>query len=78
MTSVLACVSGSEDQALLYTAEIVSAVSHLHNRGIVHRDLKPENILMDADGHVNVMPLYSNRWTEWESYPKKKKKLFSV
>ncbi|XP_059640710.1 serine/threonine-protein kinase AtPK2/AtPK19-like isoform X2 [Cornus florida] len=42
----------SEDQARIYTAEIVSAVSHLHKNGIVHRDLKPENILMDADGHV--------------------------
>ncbi|MBA0851421.1 hypothetical protein Goshw_019506 [Gossypium schwendimanii] len=42
----------SEDQARFYTAEIVSAVSHLHNCGIVHRDLKPENILVDADGHV--------------------------
>lgn len=42
----------SEDQARIYTAEIVSAVSHLHKCGIVHRDLKPENILMDADGHV--------------------------
>ncbi|KAL9227403.1 hypothetical protein vseg_003093 [Gypsophila vaccaria] len=42
----------SEDQARLYTAEIVSAVSHLHKNGIVHRDLKPENILMGADGHV--------------------------
>ncbi|CAI9112461.1 OLC1v1012916C3 [Oldenlandia corymbosa var. corymbosa] len=42
----------SEDQAMVYTAEIVSAVSHLHKCGIVHRDLKPENILMDSDGHV--------------------------
>ncbi|KAG7021487.1 Serine/threonine-protein kinase AtPK2/AtPK19, partial [Cucurbita argyrosperma subsp. argyrosperma] len=42
----------SEDQARVYAAEIVSAVSHLHDCGIVHRDLKPENILMDADGHV--------------------------
>ncbi|KAI3499364.1 hypothetical protein L1887_35161 [Cichorium endivia] len=42
----------SEDQARVYTAEIVSAVSHLHQNGIVHRDLKPENILMDAEGHV--------------------------
>ncbi|KAL6957825.1 non-specific serine,threonine protein kinase [Sarracenia purpurea var. burkii] len=42
----------SEDQARIYTAEIVSAVSHLHKCGIVHRDLKPENTLMDADGHI--------------------------
>ncbi|XP_027351515.1 serine/threonine-protein kinase AtPK2/AtPK19-like [Abrus precatorius] len=41
-----------EDLARVYTAEIVSAVSHLHSNGIMHRDLKPENILLDADGHV--------------------------
>ncbi|GMN41119.1 hypothetical protein TIFTF001_010340 [Ficus carica] len=41
-----------EDLARLYTAEIVSAVSHLHANGIMHRDLKPENILLGADGHV--------------------------
>ncbi|KAL1193797.1 Serine/threonine-protein kinase AtPK2/AtPK19 [Cardamine amara subsp. amara] len=43
-----------EDLARVYTAEIVSAVSHLHEKGIMHRDLKPENILMDTDGHVMV------------------------
>lgn len=52
----------SEDQARIYAAEIVSAVSHLHQRGIVHRDLKPENILMDGDGHVIVL-LYSTAGT---------------
>ncbi|KAE8662790.1 Serine/threonine-protein kinase AtPK2/AtPK19 [Hibiscus syriacus] len=41
-----------EDQARIYAAEIVSAVSHLHANGIMHRDLKPENILLDADGHL--------------------------
>lgn len=51
-------VLSSEDQARFYTAEIVSAVSHLHKCGIVHRDLKPENIIMDADGHVITMPIH--------------------
>ncbi|KAL2557590.1 Serine/threonine-protein kinase AtPK2/AtPK19 [Forsythia ovata] len=41
-----------EDLARVYTAEIVSAVSHLHAKGIMHRDLKPENIILDADGHA--------------------------
>lgn len=45
-----------EDLARIYTAEIVSAVSHLHSNGIMHRDLKPENILLDADGHVLCPP----------------------
>ena len=53
-------VLGSEDQARVYIAEIVSAVSHLHKNGIVHRDLKPENILMDADGHVMAVPMDSD------------------
>ncbi|KAM1335666.1 hypothetical protein ACFX15_039442 [Malus domestica] len=42
----------SEDQARFYTAEIVSAVAHLHKCGIVYRDLKPKNVLVDSDGHV--------------------------
>lgn len=41
-----------EDLARIYTAEIVSAVSHLHANGIMHRDLKPENILLDEYGHA--------------------------
>ncbi|CAI9754626.1 unnamed protein product [Fraxinus pennsylvanica] len=40
----------SEDQARVYTAEIVSAVSHLHKNRTMHLDLKPENVLLGADG----------------------------
>lgn len=47
-------LSCREELACIYTAEIVSAVAHLHANGIMHRDLKPENILLDADGHVRI------------------------
>lgn len=59
LISSLGCFLRSEDQARLYTAEIVSAVAHLHKCGIVHRDLKPENVLVDSDGHVMAMLIYS-------------------
>ena len=36
-----------EPLAAIYTAEIVLAISYLHELGIIHRDLKPENILLD-------------------------------
>ncbi|KZV51922.1 hypothetical protein F511_09186 [Dorcoceras hygrometricum] len=41
-----------EDLARIYTAELISAIAHLHANGIMHRDLKPENILLDAEGHA--------------------------
>jgi len=41
-----------EDRTLLYTAEIASALGHLHECGVVYRDLKPENLLIDTDGHI--------------------------
>jgi p70 ribosomal S6 kinase len=43
-----------EDVARLYTAEMVCALSYLHERGIVHRDLKPENVLLDSEGHIRL------------------------
>lgn len=42
-----------EDTASFYVAELVLALSHLHqNVGVVYRDLKPENCLLDVDGHL--------------------------
>jgi serine/threonine protein kinase len=43
----------TEPVAAFYMAEMLLAISHLHNDlGVVYRDLKPENCLLDADGHL--------------------------
>ncbi|KAF5006079.1 hypothetical protein FDECE_7520 [Fusarium decemcellulare] len=43
----------SENVASFYMAEMLLAISHLHNDlGVVYRDLKPENCLLDAEGHL--------------------------
>ena len=44
----------SEDQTKFYTAQVLSALGHLHGKQIIYRDLKPENILMDEDGYLCV------------------------
>jgi serine/threonine protein kinase len=43
----------SEETAAFYMAEMVLALTHLHDTlGVVYRDLKPENCLLDAQGHL--------------------------
>jgi serine/threonine protein kinase len=44
----------SESRARIYTAEILLALGHLHDRGIVSRDMTPDNILLDQDGHLRI------------------------
>ncbi|KAK3393631.1 kinase-like domain-containing protein [Podospora didyma] len=42
-----------ESTAAFYMAEMVLALSHLHDTlGVVYRDMKPENCLLDSDGHL--------------------------
>ncbi|GAA5844891.1 hypothetical protein JCM11251_004663 [Rhodosporidiobolus azoricus] len=40
--------------ARYYTAQILSAVGFMHEKGIIHRDLKPENILLDKTMRVKI------------------------
>jgi protein kinase A len=41
---------GSVSKAKFYSASVVFAFEHLHERSVLYRDLKPENLLLDSKG----------------------------
>ena len=43
------------ERARFYTAELVSALAHLHSMSIAYRDLKPSNVMLDSNGHVRLV-----------------------
>lgn len=43
-----------ESRAKFYSAQIIMALTYLHDQGIVYRDLKLENLLLDKDGNVKI------------------------
>jgi serine/threonine protein kinase len=45
----------SEDRVRFYIAEMVLALSYLHQMGLMYRDLKPNNVLLNEDGHIQVI-----------------------
>eukprot|EP01129_Flabellula_baltica_P005092 TRINITY_DN1815_c0_g1_i2.p1 TRINITY_DN1815_c0_g1~~TRINITY_DN1815_c0_g1_i2.p1 ORF type:complete len:486 (-),score=99.69 TRINITY_DN1815_c0_g1_i2:42-1499(-) len=42
----------TEERVKLYSAQIVLALSYLHENGVIYRDLKPENLLLDIQGNL--------------------------
>ena len=42
-------------RAQFYTAQLVSAILHLHGLRIAYRDLKPSNVMLDDLGHVRLV-----------------------
>jgi serine/threonine protein kinase len=45
---------GSEEHAKFYSASVVFALEHCHERRIAHRDLKPENLILTHDGNLKL------------------------
>mmetsp|Transcript_22091 Transcript_22091/g.37781 ORF Transcript_22091/g.37781 Transcript_22091/m.37781 type:complete len:1093 (-) Transcript_22091:235-3513(-) len=45
----------SERWSLFYSASVLSAFGHMHERKIAYRDLKPENLVLDTLGYVKIV-----------------------
>ena len=41
-------------EAVHFTAQILSALNHAHSKGVIHRDIKPQNIILLQDGTIKV------------------------
>ncbi|KUF82775.1 Aurora kinase A [Phytophthora nicotianae] len=43
-----------ERQAMLYIAQLVSALEACHQQHVIHRDIKPENLLLSEEGTIQL------------------------
>lgn len=56
-STVKRCQAGGFEMSAVkfYSANVILAFKHLHNKGIAYRDLKPENLLIDAKGYLKMI-----------------------
>lgn len=45
----------SEDWSMFYSASVLAAFAHMHERKVAYRDLKPENLVLDDRGYVKIV-----------------------
>lgn len=45
----------SEDWSMFYSASVLAAFAHMHERKVAYRDLKPENLVLDTAGYVKIV-----------------------
>ena len=65
-------------EALHFTAQILRALQHAHDKGIIHRDVKPQNIMLLQDGTIKVTDFGIARFSQSETQTMTDKALGSV
>jgi cGMP-dependent protein kinase len=59
---------GSPTKAKFYTASVVYAFDHLHEKHVLYRDLKPENLLLDNFGFCKLTDMGLAKQTVTKTY----------
>ena len=58
----------------MYTKQILTGLSYLHENRVMHRDIKPANVLVDDRGHVKLADFGASK--EWSGGEKRSGKNF--